>query len=64
MNWILLILAGLFEVTFATCLGNAKETTGNEMYLWYIGFLIALTVSMWLLIRAILYLPIRTAYAV
>ncbi|HQV37243.1 MAG TPA: QacE family quaternary ammonium compound efflux SMR transporter, partial [Flavobacterium sp.] len=25
MNWILLIIAGLFEVAFATCLGKAKE---------------------------------------
>ena len=27
MNWILLIIAGLFEVAFASCLGKAKETT-------------------------------------
>ena len=25
MNWILLIIAGLFEVGFASCLGKAKE---------------------------------------
>jgi quaternary ammonium compound-resistance protein SugE len=35
MNWIILIIAGLFEVAFAFCLGKAKETTGNEMYFWY-----------------------------
>ncbi|HRM46855.1 MAG TPA: QacE family quaternary ammonium compound efflux SMR transporter, partial [Flavobacterium sp.] len=28
MNWILLIIGGLFEVGFATCLGKAKESTG------------------------------------
>lgn len=39
MNWILLFIAGLFEVMFATCLGKAKETTGSEAYLWYFGFL-------------------------
>lgn len=64
MNWIILVIAGLFEVTFAFCLGKAKETTGNEMYLWYTGFLIALSVSMGLLIKATQTLPIGTAYAV
>ncbi|OXA99817.1 QacE family quaternary ammonium compound efflux SMR transporter [Flavobacterium oncorhynchi] len=64
MNWIILIIAGLFEVAFATCLGKAKESTGNEMYLWYTGFLISLTISMALLIKATQTLPIGTAYAV
>jgi quaternary ammonium compound-resistance protein SugE len=64
MNWIILIIAGLFEVAFAFCLGKAKETTGNEMYLWYVGFIATLTVSMGLLIKATQTLPIGTAYAV
>ncbi|EIJ41513.1 cation/cationic drug transporter [Beggiatoa alba B18LD] len=64
MNWIILTIAGLFEVTFTFCLGKAKETTGNEMYLWYIGFLIAICFSMGLLIKATQTLPIGTAYAV
>ena len=64
MNWIILIIAGLFEVAFAFCLGKAKETTGNEMYLWYVGFILTLTVSMGLLIKATQTLPIGTAYAV
>ena len=64
MNWIILIIAGLFEVAFAYCLGKAKETSGNEMYLWYVGFLIALVISMGLLIKATQTLPIGTAYAV
>lgn len=64
MNWIILIIAGLFEVAFAFCLGKAKETTGNEMYGWYIGFFIALCLSMTLLIKATQTLPIGTAYAV
>ena len=64
MNWIILIIAGLFEVAFAFCLGKAKETTGNEMYLWYVGFLVALTISMVLLVKATQTLPIGTAYAV
>jgi len=64
MNWIFLIVAGLFEVAFAFCLGKARETQGNEMYLWYAGFLAALFISMGLLIKATQELPIGTAYAV
>lgn len=64
MNWLLLIIAGLFEVAFATCLGKAKETTGNTMYVWYFCFLLSLSCSMLLLIKATQTLPIGTAYAV
>ena len=35
MNWILLIVAGLFEVGFASCLSLAKISTGKEVYVWY-----------------------------
>lgn len=59
-----MIVAGFFEVAFAFCLGKAKETTGNEMYFWYAGFLVALFISMALLIKATQTLPIGTAYAV
>lgn len=64
MNWIILIVAGLFEVAFAACLGKAKTATGSEMYWWYAGFVVALTISMTLLIKATQTLPIGTAYAV
>ena len=64
MNWLILIIAGLFEVAFAFCLGKAKETTGTEMVVWYIGFAVALTISMALLIKATQSIPIGTAYAV
>lgn len=64
MNWILLIIAGLFEVGFATCLGKAKETDGSTSSLWIGGFLVCLSISMFLLYRATLVLPIGTAYAV
>jgi quaternary ammonium compound-resistance protein SugE len=64
MNWVILIIAGLFEVAFASCLGKARETTGNEMYLWYAGFAVTLSISMGLLIKATQTLPIGTAYAV
>ncbi|WP_010663778.1 DMT family transporter [Marinilabilia salmonicolor] len=64
MNWVILTIAGFFEVAFAFCLGKAKESTGNEMYLWYAGFFVALSLSMGLLIKATQTLPIGTAYAV
>ena len=64
MSWIILIVAGLFEVAFAFCLGKAREATGTEMYLWYIGFLIAVSISMGLLIKATHTIPIGAAYAV
>ena len=64
MNWLILIIAGLFEVAFATCLGKAKISTGNATYYWYLGFLICLSISMMLLIQASKSIPIGTAYAV
>jgi quaternary ammonium compound-resistance protein SugE len=64
MNWIILIVAGLFEVAFASCLAKAKETTGTEVYYWYTGFVICLVLSMLLLMKAVQTLPVGTAYAV
>jgi len=64
MNWFILIIAGLFETVFATCLGKAKESSGPEMYWWYGGFLVSLIISMVLLMKATQTLPIGTAYAV
>jgi quaternary ammonium compound-resistance protein SugE len=64
MNWIILIIAGLFEVGFATCLAKAKEATGTSFTFWIIGFFITLSVSMLLLYKASQSLPIGTAYAV
>ncbi|TGM04895.1 DMT family transporter [Leptospira jelokensis] len=64
MNWILLLIAGLFEVVFAFCLGKAKETQGYETYYWYLGFFLSLLISMSLLIKVTQSLPIGTSYAV
>lgn len=64
MSWLLLIIAGLFEVGFATCLGKAKETTGNTAMMWMTGFFVCLAISMSLLYKATQNLPIGTAYAV
>jgi quaternary ammonium compound-resistance protein SugE len=64
MNWIMLIVAGLFEVGFASCLARARDTSGQASTWWFVGFLICLTVSMVLLYKASQTLPIGTAYAV
>ncbi len=64
MNWILLIIAGLFEVGFATCLGKARESTGHTSILWWTGFFVCLGLSMLLLYKATQTLPMGTAYAV
>lgn len=64
MYWILLIIAGLFEVAFATCLGKAKEASGVAATDWFVGFLLCLAVSMYLLVKVTQVLPIGTAYAV
>jgi quaternary ammonium compound-resistance protein SugE len=64
MNWLLLIIAGLFEVGFTTCLGKAKTATGTAATLWMVGFFISLSLSMWLLYKATQTLPLGTAYAV
>ncbi len=64
MNWFILIVAGLFEVGFATCLGKARETSGSIAVLWMIGFFISLSISMFLLYKATQTIPIGTAYAV
>jgi quaternary ammonium compound-resistance protein SugE len=64
MNWFILIIAGLFEVGFATCLGKARESQGSTASLWWLGFAVSLSISMFLLYKATLSLPIGTAYAV
>ena len=64
MAWFILIVAGLFEVGFTTCLGKAKETQGMNSIIWMTGFFISLTISMYLLFKATQTLPMGTGYAV
>lgn len=63
MNWIILILAGLMEVGFTFCLGKTK-TAGQELTWWWLGFLAALSLSMYLMGKAAERLPIGTVYPV
>ncbi|ATA79850.1 multidrug efflux SMR transporter [Capnocytophaga sputigena] len=64
MAWIFLVLAGLFEVLFVFSMGKARETIGRQSFLWYALFAIALSLSMWLMMKATKSLPLGTAYAV
>ena len=64
MSWIILIIAGLFEVGFTFCLGKTKQAVGTEFYLWGTGFIVSVTLSMYLLAKAVQTLPIGTAYPV
>jgi len=64
MAWFLLILAGLLEVGFTTCLAKAKQAAGGDYIIWLAGFFISVSLSMYLLYRATLTLPMGTAYAV
>ena len=61
MNWIILIIAGLFEVGFTTCL----KFSNNFKHLWWsAGFFVCITLSFVLLNKAAQTIPIGTAYAV
>lgn len=64
MNWIILLLAGLFEVSLTFCLGKARAASGVEFYLWGSGFLASTILSMTLLAKAVQTLPLGTAYAI
>lgn len=61
MNWLILVLAGLFEVSFTTCLKLSDNFTNLK---WSIAFFVSITLSFLLLNKAIQSIPIGTAYAV
>ena len=61
MAWLLLIVGGLFEVGFTTCL---RFVDGFRNLPWTFGFLASVTLSMGLLERAARDIPMGTAYAI
>jgi quaternary ammonium compound-resistance protein SugE len=61
MPWLLLIVGGLFEVGFTTCL---RFVDGFRNLPWTLGFLVSVTLSMGLLERAARDIPMGTAYAI
>lgn len=61
MAWVILFIAGLLEVTWALFL---KQSEGFSRPAPTAGFLISLSLSMYLLAYSLRYLPVGTAYAV
>jgi quaternary ammonium compound-resistance protein SugE len=61
MGWLYLIIAGLFEIGFTTCL---KLSANFSNLKWSLGFFICITASFYLLNKAIQTIPMGTAYAV
>jgi quaternary ammonium compound-resistance protein SugE len=61
MSWLVLVIAGLFEVAWASLL---DETKGFTRVVPTIGFVFALAISMYLLEVATRTIPIGTGYAV
>ncbi|MBT1706363.1 DMT family transporter [Chryseosolibacter indicus] len=61
MAWIYLVIAGLFEVGFTTCL---KMSNNFNNKLWTILFFICISMSFYFLNKAIQSIPMGTGYAV
>lgn len=67
INWVLLIIGGLFETGFAVSLGKAQGATGKTLAFWLCTFAICVAISMYLLFKAMggeKAIPVGTAYAV
>lgn len=61
MAWVLLVLGGIFEVGFTTCLRFVDNFRNIP---WTLAFLVSVTLSMGLLQIASRSIPMGTAYAV
>ncbi len=61
MNWIYLIIAGILEIGFTTCLKLSNNFTNLK---WAAGFFVCAIMSFVFLNKATLTLPLGTAYAV
>ena len=67
INWVMLIVGGLFETGFAICMGKAQQSSGREFWLWLGAFAVSVSISMFLLYKAmggVRAIPVGTAYAV
>jgi quaternary ammonium compound-resistance protein SugE len=61
MAWVLLVIGGLFEIGFTTCL---RHVDGFRNIPWTLGFLASVGLSMGLLEVAARSIPMGTAYIV
>lgn len=67
INWLMLIIGGLFETGFAISLGKAQQSSGKMLTLWLATFGVCVAISMFLLFKAMggpRAIPVGTAYAV
>lgn len=60
-SWIFLIIAGLFEIGFTTCM---KLSNSFTVLLYTVGFIICAIISFYMLNRSLATIPLGTAYAV
>lgn len=63
MNWIALIIAGVFEIGWPLGLKMAQQTDNNKLG-WIIIAIVSMSISGFLLFYAQKSIPIGTAYAV
>jgi quaternary ammonium compound-resistance protein SugE len=61
MAWFILILAGLFEVGFTTCLKLSNNFSNTW---WSVAFFVCISMSFFLLNKATQVIPLGTGYAV
>ena len=61
MSWIILVIAGLFEIGWAIGL---KYTEGFTRLWPSVGTIVAAGISLWLLTQALRTIPVGTAYAI
>jgi len=61
MSWLILFLAGVFEVVWAACLKLSTDALRPAVVVILVGSVLA---SMWLLALAMREIPLGTAYAV
>lgn len=61
MSWIYLIIAGILEIGFTTCLKLSNNFANLK---WTAGFLVCVMASFIFLNKAVAVLPLGTAYAI
>jgi len=61
MAWVLLVIGGMFEIGFTTCL---RHVDGFRNLSWTLGFLASVALSMGLLEVAARSIPMGTAYII
>ncbi len=64
MDWVLLLLAGIFETVFTFSLEKIRRTKSRIRLFWTGAFVLSMILSMWFLTMATRTLPIGTAYPV